>query len=169
MRLLYVSRVRALKRFEHIEAEMDLPTDDPLFAVHFPANPMLPASVLVEAFAQAASILLETSSAFTQKAIPGYLVNAKFRRPVRPPAPVTIEMNVTQNSEDGAVLSGKATQDGALAGTCTMGMILFPLDQFYGPQHAVTFRQIYGHLLEDAYLEGFQESPLESLRDAIAR
>ena len=148
---------------------MDLPPDDPLFAVHFPSNPMLPASLLVEAFAQAASILLETSSAFTQKAIPGYLVNAKFRKPLRPPAPVTIQLDVTQNSEDGSVLSGRATQEGVLAGTCTMGMILSPLELFYGPEHGATFRQVYGHLLEKARLEGFQESPLESLRDAIAR
>jgi 3-hydroxyacyl-[acyl-carrier-protein] dehydratase len=164
-----VSRVQVLRRFDHIEAEMDLPSDDPLFANHFPSNPMLPASLLVEAFAQAASILLETSSGFTRKAIPGFLVNAKFRRPVRPPALVTIRLDVTQNSEDGAVLSGRATQRGTVAGTCNLGMILAPLVDFYAPEHAETFRRVYAGLLEEARLEGFDHSPLESLRDAIAR
>ena len=169
MRLLYVSRVPLLRRFEHIEAEMDLPADDPLFAVHFPSNPMLPASLLIEAFAQAASILLETSSGFTRKAIPGYIVNAKFRRPVRPPTTVTLRLDVTQASDDGAVLIGTATQQGARVGTCDMGMILFPIEEFFGPEHAEGYRRAYTGLLERTRVEGFPHSPLESLGHALTR
>ena len=157
-----------LCRLEHIEVEVDLPPDDPLFENHFPSNPMLPASLLIESFAQAGSILLETSFAFTRKAIPGYIVNAKFRRPVRPPAPVVIQLHVTQEGEDGAVLTGRAVQGKSLAGSCTLGMILSPIEGFYGPEHGGAYRRVYAELLEGAELLGFEASPLESLRHAIA-
>jgi len=163
VRLLYVDRVTRLKRYESIAAALDLSPDEPIFAVHFPGDPILPASILIEAFAQAASILLETSSGFTLKAIPAYLENAKFRSPVRPPDTVEISMIVEQRSDDGALLRGRATQAGEVKAVCTMGMVTAPLSRFYRPGDLPAYRAMYGRLLAGACLEAFDRNPLAPL------
>ncbi len=58
---------------------------DPVFAGHFPGNPLLPGVLVIEAAAQAAGLMLAAASAGP----PGPMVLAavehfKFKRPVRP-------------------------------------------------------------------------------------
>jgi hypothetical protein len=124
---------------------------------------MLPASALLESFAQTATILLETSGDFTRKAFPAYMTGARFPRPARPPAPLRLTMRVSQQSEDGAVLEGEARQDGARCATCTMGMVLAPLADFYPGAHLEDYRDLFRQWLAGAALEGFETHPLERL------
>ena len=86
MRLLFVDHVLELVCRRRVVAALTLSADEEVFALHFPANPVLPASMLMECFAQTATVLLEVSSGFTRKGLPGFIQNAKFRRPVKPGA-----------------------------------------------------------------------------------
>jgi 3-hydroxyacyl-[acyl-carrier-protein] dehydratase len=168
MRVLWVDRLLELRFAERVVTALELPADDPIFAHHFPLRPVLPASVLLEAFAQAATILLETSHAFRRKAIPGYFTAAKFRRAIRPGARLVIEMLVEQWSPEGAVLRGRADQDGAPCASCTLGMYTAPIEEFYGAEHLPPYRAMYERWLTGAVVEGFEPHPLESLSHAIA-
>ncbi len=168
MRLLYVDHVNRLHRLEAIEAVLLLSPDDSVFSVHFPGNPMLPASVQIEAFAQAASILLETSSGFTCKAFPAYLRDAKFHRPVRPSYPLEIRMDVEQWAEEGSLLRGRATQGGNICSVCTIGMVTAPLERFYHTSHASAYRAMYQRWLGEAVLVGFEGNPLDALSHVLA-
>lgn len=169
MRLLFVDRVLRLRRGEAVEAVLDLTDLDDLFRHHFPGSPMLPASALIESFAQAATIVLEASSGFTRKAFPGYLTSARFPRPVRPPAPLHIEMRVRQQSDDGAVLDGEAKQDGVRCATCSIGMVMAPLADFFPGQALEGYRDLYRRWLAGAVLEGFEGHPLEPIEHVRAR
>jgi 3-hydroxyacyl-[acyl-carrier-protein] dehydratase len=169
VRLLYVDRVVRLHRDQVVETLLDLSDQDDVFRYHFPGNPMLPASILIESFAQAGTIVLETSSGFTRKAFPGYIASARFPRPVRPSAPVRIRMEVRQLSEDGAVLGGEAWQEEKLCATCTIGMVMASLADFFPGEHLDTYRTLYRKWLAGATFEGFDVHPLEQLDHVRAR
>lgn len=168
MRLLFVDHVLELACRRRVVTILALSAEEEVFRNHFPANPILPASMLMECFAQAATVLLEASSGFTLKGLPGFIQNAKFRRSVRPGAPLVIEMDAEQWSDEGAVLRGRATQDGNRCAECTLGIVSAPLAEFYGPQHAGAYREMYGRWLAGAVLDGFVNHPLEDLDRALS-
>jgi 3-hydroxyacyl-[acyl-carrier-protein] dehydratase len=68
------------------ECSTFFPQDDPIFAGHFPQNPLVPGVILTEALAQTAGIA--AASGFPQDAPPFFLLSAirsmKFLAPVRP-------------------------------------------------------------------------------------
>ena len=69
-----------------VEARTVFDAADPMFAGHFPGNPIVPGVILTEALAQAAGIA--AASGFPETARPLFLLTAirtmKFLRPVRP-------------------------------------------------------------------------------------
>ena len=68
------------------EAATSFAADDPIFAGHFPGNPLVPGVILTEALAQTAGIA--AASGHSEKAKPLFLLSAirsmKFFRAVRP-------------------------------------------------------------------------------------
>ena len=168
MRFLFVDRVLRLERRKSLEAVVTLSPDEPVFAIHFPGNPMFPASLSIETLAQAATILLEVSSGFTKKAIPGFVREAKFRRAVRPSLPLRIVVEVDQWSDEGALIRGRIEQGGAPSVICVLGMVTAPLSDFYRPEDASAYRAMYERWLEGAALEGFDAPALSPLRESPA-
>jgi 3-hydroxyacyl-[acyl-carrier-protein] dehydratase len=69
-----------------VEARMSFAPDDPMFAGHFPGNPIVPGVILTEALAQAAGIA--AASGYPETARPLFLLSAirtmKFLQAVRP-------------------------------------------------------------------------------------
>lgn len=67
--------------------------DDPIFAGHFPGNPILPGVILTEALAQTAGIA--AASGYTETEPPLFFLSAinrmKFFRPVRPGEKIRLE------------------------------------------------------------------------------
>jgi len=68
------------------EAATSFDVDDPMFAGHFPGNPLVPGVILTEALAQTAGIA--AASGYTEEPKPLFLLSAirsmKFFRAVRP-------------------------------------------------------------------------------------
>ncbi len=71
---------------ERAECATVFPADDPMFAGHFPGNPLVPGVILAEALAQTAGIA--AASNFPPESPPLFLLSAirgmKFLRAVRP-------------------------------------------------------------------------------------
>jgi 3-hydroxyacyl-[acyl-carrier-protein] dehydratase len=85
---LLVDRVLELKLGESIKALKNVTINEPFFGGHFPARPVMPGVLMLEALAQTAALLaFETdgTAAGDDKVV--YLVgidNARFKRPVEP-------------------------------------------------------------------------------------
>jgi 3-hydroxyacyl-[acyl-carrier-protein] dehydratase len=165
LRFLLLDRVGRLERGKRIEAFRSVSLTEDYFSEHFPGNPIVPASLLFESFAQAATCLLETSSSFGKKAVPGFIHSAKFHRPVVPGHELSIEMTVESSSEDATMVSGIARQRDERCATIRLGMITAPFDEYVPRPFRRFYLGIYETWLRGADLVGFDGDPLEVLRN----
>ncbi|MEY2558114.1 MAG: 3-hydroxyacyl-[acyl-carrier-protein] dehydratase [Verrucomicrobiota bacterium] len=83
---VFVREVRECNPGKSADAVTSFQSDDPMFAGHFPGNPLVPGVILTEALAQTAGIA--AASGYPEKAKPLFLLSAirtmKFFRAVRP-------------------------------------------------------------------------------------
>jgi 3-hydroxyacyl-[acyl-carrier-protein] dehydratase len=168
VRFLFVDRVLELERDNRIVASRQITIADDLFAQHFPGRPMMPASLLIEALAQASTILLETSSEFQCKAYVGYVANAKFRRPVVPGFEMQLEMKTVNRGPDGAVLTGTVQQREHRCVNIEIGMVTAPLAEFFTKDTVTQYHALYQPWLADTRFMGFDTDPRERLQCAGA-
>jgi 3-hydroxyacyl-[acyl-carrier-protein] dehydratase len=100
-----------------VEARTWFDDDNPMFAGHFPGNPIVPGVILTEALAQAAGIA--AASGYPETAKPLFLLSAirtmKFRRAVGPGR--TIDLRAEKIGATDALLQFKVTAsvDGLVA------------------------------------------------------
>lgn len=115
---LWVSRIVSCEEGERVVAELDVDPALPLFEGHFPAYPVLPGVVLMEALAQAASFCLLTARG-DEGAI-GFLTgidHARFRRQVKPGDTVRLEATIVKASSRMCVAEVSASVDGEVCAT----------------------------------------------------
>jgi 3-hydroxyacyl-[acyl-carrier-protein] dehydratase len=164
MRFLMLDRVDRLERAKRIEACRGISLTEDYFSEHFPGYPIVPASLLFESFAQAATCLLETSCGFRKKAVPGFVHSAKFHRPVVPGHELKIQVSVESSTEDATLVYGIAHQREQRCATIKLGMVTAPFDDFIPRQFRSFYLSIYDIWLRGAQLDGFDGDPLEVLR-----
>jgi 3-hydroxyacyl-[acyl-carrier-protein] dehydratase len=107
---------------EVAECSTIFPNDDPMFAGHFPGNPLVPGVILTEALAQTAGIA--AASGFAENARPLFLLAAirgmKFFSAVRPESEIRLRAEKLAQNEDLwqfkviASVSGKTVAEGQL-------------------------------------------------------
>ena len=83
---------------------------------HFPAYPVMPASLMVEGMAQTAGILVGEARQFREKVILAKVKRARFDREVRPGEQIRYEARVEQVSPEAASTVGRVLCDGNLIG-----------------------------------------------------
>ena len=81
---------------------------------HFPAYPVMPASLIVEGMAQTAGILVGEARNFEEKVILAKVKRARFLREVRPGDRLEYEATIEQVTQEAAMTSGKVSVDGEL-------------------------------------------------------
>lgn len=111
-----------------------------MLAHHFPLWRIVPGSIVLEAFAQLGSVLLETGAGFAQKALPAWIERARFRRPVDGPELVRYRVQRLQGDAAGAVLEAEACQADEIRATARIGFVLAPMSLFFGPGHLLEYR-----------------------------
>lgn len=99
--------------------------NEPFFAGHFPARPIMPGVLIVEALAQTAGVLsiygarqkqLAAGEAVTDRLVYFMAIeNAKFRTPVEPGCLLHLKVAVVQDRGRIAKFQGRAEIDGKLA------------------------------------------------------
>lgn len=78
---------------------------------HFPAYPVMPASLMVEGMAQTAGILVGEARQFQEKVILAKVKKARFEREVRPGEQIRYEAVIEQVTEAAASTVGKVFAD----------------------------------------------------------
>ena len=98
--------------------------NEPFFAGHFPAKPIMPGVLIVEALAQTAGVLAIHGARATDPAGGDKLVffmaieNAKFRTPVEPGCLLTLKTGFVQQRSRVCKFWGEASVDGKV--TCNV-------------------------------------------------
>jgi 3-hydroxyacyl-[acyl-carrier-protein] dehydratase len=116
--MLLVDRVESLDPDKGIVAIKAVTINEPFFQGHFPARPIMPGVLIVEALAQAAGVLaLEALGlAGTGKLVYFMAIEgAKFRLPVEPGVLLKLEVEFVQKRSSVCKFAGRATVDGKVA------------------------------------------------------
>lgn len=116
--MLLVDRVEELVPGERIRALKAVTINEPFFQGHFPARPIMPGVLLVEALAQAAGVLAIESLGLTGAGKLVYFMaieDAKFRKPVEPGCLLRLEVAFTHKRATVCKFEGRAEVDGVLA------------------------------------------------------
>lgn len=126
--MLLVDRVLELEPGTRIKAIKNVTINEPFFAGHFPARPVMPGVLILEALAQAAALL----SFESMGSEPGddsvvYLVGidgARFKRPVEPGDQLVLEASIERVRGGIVKYTAQASVDGDVAAEaaimCTM-------------------------------------------------
>ena len=127
---VWVSRVVACEPGVSITAELDVDPKLPLFAGHFPGQPVLPGVIIMEALAQTASFC-----ALVGRDEPGVLGffagidKAKFRNQVQPGDTLTLKATITRNSSRMVVADVEALVGDKVAATATQKYVMAKAEQ----------------------------------------
>ena len=116
--MLLVDRVESLDPDHGIVAIKAVTFNEPFFQGHFPARPIMPGVLIVEALAQAAGILAVEALGLAGSGKLVYFMaieGAKFRQPVEPGVLLKLEVHFVQKRSSVCKFSGRATVDGKLA------------------------------------------------------
>ncbi len=116
--MLLVDRVESLDPEKGIVAIKAVTINEPFFQGHFPARPIMPGVLIVEALAQAAGVLAVEAFGLAGSGKLVYFMaieGAKFRQPVEPGVLLKLEVEFVQKRSSVCKFAGRATVDGKLA------------------------------------------------------
>jgi 3-hydroxyacyl-[acyl-carrier-protein] dehydratase len=118
---LLVDRVVECVPGERLVALKNVTVNEPFFPGHFPARPVMPGVMVLEALAQATGLLaMETSPESVGTNVLYYLVgidNARFKRPVEPGDQLRLDAKLIKRKRDIWVFSTEASVDGKTVAT----------------------------------------------------
>ncbi len=119
---LMIDRVIDYKEEKWIKAMKNLTMNELFFQGHFPAEPIMPGVLIIEAMAQAGGILALMSSKGKEKvALFMTINNAKFRKPVVPGDQLILDVEIVKvvrsniiKTHGEATVNGKVVAEGDL-------------------------------------------------------
>jgi 3-hydroxyacyl-[acyl-carrier-protein] dehydratase len=119
--MLLVDRVESLDPDKGIVAIKAVTINEPFFQGHFPARPIMPGVLQVEALAQAAGVLAVEALGLAGSGKLVYFMsidNVKFRKPVEPGVLLRLEVEFLQKRARVCKFTGRALLDGEVATEC---------------------------------------------------
>src|SRR5271165_4805449 len=107
---LLIDRITEIMRTKRIVALKNVTVNEPYFVGHFPAGPIMPGVLVVEAMAQAGGVLLLIEFPDREHKLLLFtgIERAKFRRPVSPGDQLRIEVDVLVWRGNAGRMQGKA-------------------------------------------------------------
>ena len=116
---LLVDRVLEIEKGVRIKALKNVTINEPFFPGHFPARPVMPGVLMLEALAQAAALLsFESLDEDPGEDVVVYFAgidNARFKRPVGPGDQLILEASIDRQKSGIYRYKTRATVDGNIA------------------------------------------------------
>jgi beta-hydroxyacyl-ACP dehydratase FabZ len=114
--MLLIDKVIECDDQQRLVAIKNVTVNEPFFTGHFPASPIMPGVLQLEAMAQAGGILVNRLSGVAG-GIAYFMAidNCRFRRVVQPGDQMRIEVEITQRRSNTAKFKARVLVDGALA------------------------------------------------------
>jgi len=117
--ILLVDRVLALEPGQSIKALKNVSVNEPFFTGHFPARPVMPGVLMIEAMAQAAGLLAFATTGVQQDDNSVFyfagIDDARFKRPVQPGDQLILDVVLERSKAGIFKFKGQASVDGELA------------------------------------------------------
>jgi UDP-3-O-[3-hydroxymyristoyl] N-acetylglucosamine deacetylase/3-hydroxyacyl-[acyl-carrier-protein] dehydratase len=119
---LLVDKIVDFKLDEKVVGVKNVTTNEPFFQGHFPARPIMPGVLIVEAMAQTGGILLLNGLDNPEGKLVLFMAmnNVKFRKVVVPGDQLIMQVEMISRRSKMAVLAGKAFVDGTLVAEAEM-------------------------------------------------
>jgi 3-hydroxyacyl-[acyl-carrier-protein] dehydratase len=129
MRFVFVDRIVSAEPRRRIATLKSVSALEDVFADHFPGYPVLPGALVVEAFAQAAQLLIGLSHDFAEVGRLRRLSRVAFRHQVRPGDRLAIRCERrAAGDENGWVLDATATVESRRVAVATLEYALEPAE-----------------------------------------
>jgi 3-hydroxyacyl-[acyl-carrier-protein] dehydratase len=125
---LWIDRVEELEPGVRCVAVKFVDPANPIFAGHFPVNPVLPGIFLIEAVAQAAGVMLGSAAPVAVASTSGVALLAavnrfKFLKPVTPGQELRIETKKLTEALHMAYIGGTVWVDGEIVATGELSVV----------------------------------------------
>lgn len=126
---LWIDRVEELEPGVRCVAVKFVDPADPIFAGHFPAKPILPGVLLIEAVAQTAGVMMGSAAArgtdrrFGQLALLAAVNRFKFLKQVTPGQELRIETKKLTDAGPMAYISGTVWVDGEIVASGELSVV----------------------------------------------
>jgi 3-hydroxymyristoyl/3-hydroxydecanoyl-(acyl carrier protein) dehydratase len=117
MRFLFVDRILDVTPGKSLLASKAIPIMDGYLNAHYPGQPVVPATITAECFAQAGGWLNLISREFRVKAVLALIEGLKIRRDVQPGETLFVEVRMEYLHVTGATLRGEARVGRQVAAT----------------------------------------------------
>lgn len=120
--ILLVDRILEIEEGKRIVGLKNFTADEPFFQGHFPGNPIVPGTILVEAMAQVGALFVlggKSSGRSGMLYLTG-LDGVRFRRPVQPGDQVVFELKLVRKKRDMWKVRGTARVGGATVMEATL-------------------------------------------------
>ena len=117
--ILMVDRVLEINAGKNIKAVKNVSANEPYFQGHFPARPVMPGVLMVEALAQAAGLLSFATYGVQQDDNSVFyfagIDEARFKRPVQPGDQLILDVTLERAKSGIYKFAGRASVDGETA------------------------------------------------------
>lgn len=150
MRFVFVDRLLALGLGRSITTLKNVAATEDVFDDHFPGCPILPGALIIEAFAQAARLLIALSTDFSRVGRLEGIAHASFRRFVRPGDQLRVRCQ-KRDAEPWAV-TGEAEVEGRIVATAILEFALEDASSGEGREQAAELREL-ARVLREGPLE----------------
>lgn len=136
MRFLLVDAIVTLERGSRAVGVKNLAMSEDYFADHFPARPIMPGALIVEALVQLADWVVRDASDFGAIGVATGFDRIKFRRVTRPGDQLRLEVDLTASDQGTHEFRGKAFSRDELAASASLTLVEAPLADYLDPDAA---------------------------------
>jgi len=128
---LFVDKVEQIRVGESAIGIKNITINEPFFQGHFPAEPVMPGVLIVEAMAQTAGVLVvETLGMIDQELLVYFMTvdNCRFRNKVAPGDVLELHVRVTRSRGKVFRFAGEAKVDGKVAAEAEFSAMIIDKD-----------------------------------------